>query len=83
MAEKCAFCERMLHQVEELITGYCLYCIKKGKVRAERNHVKSVKTRWDTENQKTEVENQIADLANQPRIIGLMKRLKCLGEAAE
>ncbi len=83
MAEKCALCERTLHHVEEFITGHCFYCIKKAKGPAEMNHAKSAKTKWELENEKTELKNETADLSNQPRIIGLMKRLKCLGEAVE
>ncbi len=83
MVEKCALCDRDLHQVEELIMGYCTYCVKKAKAPAKKNHEKRAKPKWETENENGELKNQIVGLANQPRVIELMKRLKSLGEAAE
>jgi len=80
MVEKCVLCDRDLHNVEELITGYCHHCVKKAKVPAEKNYEKRA---WNTENENSELKSQIAALASQPRFIELIKRLKSLGEAAE
>lgn len=82
MIEKCACCDGHLNHVEELITGYCFCCIKKAKGSAAKNRDRCVKPIWEGENE-SELKGEIAGLSNQPRIIGLMKRLKCLGEAAE
>jgi hypothetical protein len=72
MGRKCASCEKDLHLVEELIKGYCTQCIKTGKAKGEAEDLENV-----------ELNKQIASLVKQPRIIELMKRLKCLGEAVE
>jgi len=72
MGRKCASCEKDLHLVEDLIAGYCTECVKTGKAKGEAEGLENV-----------ELNKQIASLVKQPRIVELMKRLKCLGEAVE
>ncbi len=72
MSRKCASCEKDLHLVEELIKGYCTECVKTGKAKGKANDLENIESK-----------EQVARLVKQPRIIELMKRLKCLGEAVE
>jgi hypothetical protein len=72
MGRKCASCEKDLHLVEDLIKGYCTECVKTGKAKGEAKDLENV-----------ELKEQIARLLKQPRVIELINRLKCLGEAVE
>lgn len=84
MGRKCASCERDLHLVEELIMGYCTQCVKTGKAPAKENSEKGAKSKGGAEDlENVEVNEQIASLVKQPRILELIKRLKCLGDAVE
>ncbi|MGZ6207068.1 MAG: hypothetical protein ACXWMH_00690 [Syntrophales bacterium] len=84
MGRKCASCEKDLHLVGELIIGYCTECVKTGKAPAKENSEKEAKSKGEAEDlENVEVNEQIASLVKQPRILELMKRLKCLGEASK
>jgi len=67
MDGKCASCEKDLHLVEDLTIGYCTQCVKTGEA--------------DLKN--VELNEQIAILVRQPRMIELINRLKSLGEAVK
>ena len=71
MGRKCASCEKDLHLVEELIKGYCTEG-ETGKSKGEAHDLENI-----------ELKEQIASLVKQPRVIELINRLKCLGEAVE
>jgi len=84
MVRKCASCEKDLHLVEELIIGYCTQCVRTGKApdkEKSKNGGKSKKEAEDLKN--VGLNEQIASLVKQPRMIELMKRLKSLEEAVE
>ncbi len=71
MDRKCASCEKELPLIEELIQGYCTECVKTGKAKGKAEDLENV-----------ELKKQVAILVKQPRVIELINRLKCLGEAA-
>jgi hypothetical protein len=84
MGRKCASCEKDLHLVGELIIGYCTECVKTGKAPAQEKSEEKAKSKVRAEDlENVEVNEQIASLVKQPRILELMKRLKCLGEASK
>jgi predicted amidophosphoribosyltransferase len=84
MSGKCASCEKDLHLVEELITGYCTQCVKTGKAPAMEKPEKGAKSKGEAEDlENAGLNKQIASLVKQPRMIELMKRLKSLEEAVE
>lgn len=70
MERKCASCEGDLHLVEELIKGYCDECIKTGRAKGHSEPLENI-----------DLNEQIASLIKQPRVIEFMQRLKSLGEA--
>ncbi|MGZ3494939.1 MAG: hypothetical protein ACXWMJ_07320 [Syntrophales bacterium] len=84
MGRKCASCEKDLHLVGELIIGYCTECVKTGKAPAQEKSEEKAKSKVKAEDlENVELNKQIASLVKQPRILELMKRLKCLGEASK
>ncbi len=84
MGRKCASCEKDLHLVEELTIGYCTQCVKSGKAAAEEKPEKGAKSKGEAEDsENVELNERIASLVKQPRMIELMKRLKSLGEAVK
>jgi hypothetical protein len=84
MGGKCASCEKDLHLVEELIRGYCIQCVKTGKAPAMEKSEKGAESKREAEDSENlELNEQIASLVKQPRMIELMKRLKSLEEDVE
>ena len=81
MGRKCASCEKDLHLIEELVTGYCTRCVKTGKASGQEKSEKGAKSRGEAEDsENVEFNKQVARLLKQPRVIELIQRLKSLGE---
>jgi predicted amidophosphoribosyltransferase len=84
MGGKCASCEKDLHLVEELITGYCTECVKTVKAPSTEKSEMGAKLKREAEDlENAGLNKQIASLVKQPRMVELMKRLKSLEEAVE
>jgi predicted amidophosphoribosyltransferase len=84
MGRKCASCEKDLNLVEELTIGYCTQCVKTGKAPAQEKSEKGAKSEGEVEDfGNVELNEQIASLVKQPRMIELMKRLKSLQESVK
>jgi len=84
MGRRCGSCEKDLQLVEELIIGYCAQCVKAGKGPAKEKYEKGAKSKGDAGDlENVELNNQMANLVKQPRMIELMKRLKSLEEAVK
>jgi DNA relaxase NicK len=84
MGRKCASCEKDLNLVEELIIGYYTQCVETGKAPAKEKSEKGVKSEGEAGGlENVELNEQIASLVKQPRMIELMKRLKSLQESVK
>jgi predicted amidophosphoribosyltransferase len=84
MGSKCASCEKDLNLVEELTIGYCTQCVKTGKAPAPEKSEKGVKSKGEAEElESVELNERIASLVKQPRMIDLIKRLKSLQESVK